>query len=143
MLPVSDRWLYWVAWEQRNHFWVRSIHGWFLKNVVRSEKFHPLRPILEKRMNLKFQPFSNESSVFSEFGRFLALGMRFKFSRINNTDSYELRMILGGTDDSWKSSIQPRFVRFRLNRLNLEKTDVFTRIILSPKYVRSAWLAVR
>jgi hypothetical protein len=101
--------------------------------VVRSEKFLPLWPILEKRMNLKIRPFSNESSVSREFGRFLFKGMKFKFSPILNTDSYESRMNLGGTDDSWKSSIQPRFVRFRLNRLNLEKTDVLTRIILFSK----------
>jgi hypothetical protein len=120
-----------------------SLRSWMVFwKVVRSEKFHPFRPNLEKRMNLKIRPFSNESSDLGEFGRFLVTEMKFKFSRRINTDSFISRMNLGETDDSWKSSIQPRFVRFRLNWLNLEKTDVFTRIIRSPKNVRSAWLAV-
>jgi len=120
-----------------------SLRSWMVFwKVVRSEKFHPFRPILKKRMNLKIRPFSNESSVLGEFGRFLVIGMKFKFSRRINSDSYILWINLDVTDDSWKSSIQPRFVRFRLNRLNLEKTDVFTRIILSSKNIRLAWLAV-
>ena len=120
-----------------------SLRSWMVFwKVIRSEKFHPFRPILKKRMNLKIRPFSNESSVLGEFGRFLVIGMKFKFSRRINSDSYILWINLDVTDDSWKSSIQPRFVRFRLNRLNLEKTDVFTRIILSSKNIRLAWLAV-
>ena len=120
-----------------------SLRSWMaFWKVVRSEKFHPFWPNLEKRMNLKIRPFSNESSVLGEFGRFLVIGMKFKFSCRINSDSYIMRMNLDGTADSWKSSIQPRFVRFRLNRLNLEKTDASTRIILFPKNVRSAWLAV-
>ena len=119
-----------------------SLRSWMaFWKVVRLEKFHPFWPNLEKRMNLKIRPFSNES-VLGEFRRFLVIGKKFKFSRRINSDSYISRMNLDGTDVSWKSSIQPRFVRFCLNRLNHEKTDVFTRIILSQKNVRSAWLAV-
>ena len=69
---------------------LRSLRSWMVfKKVVRLEKFHPLWPNLEKRMNLKIRPFSNESSVLGEFGRFLVIGMKFKFSHGNNTDSYE------------------------------------------------------
>ena len=51
-------------------------------------------------MNLEIHPFSSESSVSGEFGRFLVIWMKFKFPHRNNTDSYEKRMNLGETDDS-------------------------------------------
>ena len=110
--------------------------------IIHSEKFHPLWLIIEKRMILKIHPFSCESSFLGRIGWFLVKRMNLNFSHIKNTGSYAFRMNCGGMGDSWKSSILPRFVWFGQIRLNLEKKDVFTRIVFLQKNVRSGWLSV-
>ena len=66
--------------------------------------------------------------------------MKLKFSRRNNNLSYASKMNLGWMDNSWKLSILPRFVPFGLKRLNIEKTDLCTRIVVSEKMsVRHDW----
>ena len=52
-----------------------SVHSFMvLWKIVHSENFHPLRPILEKSMNLKICPLSNELSVSGQFRWFLVKG---------------------------------------------------------------------
>ena len=80
-----------------------SVHSWMVFwRVIHSEKFHPLWPILEKRMNLKIHPFSHELSVLGRFRWFLVKRMKHNFSHWNYTDSYAWRVNCGGMDDSWK-----------------------------------------
>ena len=93
-------------------------------------------------MILKIHPFSCESSFLGRIGWFLVKKKNLNFSCRIITYSYERRMNHGSTGDSWKSSILPRFVWFGLIRLNLEKKDVFTRIVFSQRYVRSGRFSV-
>ena len=93
-------------------------------------------------MILKIHPFSRESSFLAQNGWFLVKRMHLNFSCRIITYSYAQRMNHGISGDSWKSSILPRFVWFGLIRLNLEKTDVFTRIVFSQRYVRSGRFSV-
>ena len=120
-----------------------SVCSWMVQGkTVHSEKFHPLWPILEKRMILKIHPFSCESSFLGRIGWFLVKRMNLNFSCRVITYSCARRMNHGNTGDSWKSSILPRFVWFGLIRLNLEKRDVFTRIVFSQRNVRSGRFSV-
>ena len=111
-----------------------SVCSWMVFwKVVHWEKFHPLWPILEKRMNLNIYPFSHESSVSDQFRWFLGKRMKHNFSHRNKTASYAWLGNSGGMGNALKLSIPQRFVKFGLNRLNLEKMDLFTRIVFSQK----------